>query len=154
MAKTRLTKDEIKQRHEHAFLLYTEQKITDQRELSKRVGISETTISKWVNDGNWKKYALNIPLTRSEQMQNLLAELTEMNNFIKAYPEGQRFADSKMADARRKLIKDIKDLETKALPAEIIAAMRLFIEFVRPENLEEARVITKWADMFIKGLFK
>ena len=45
-------------------------------------------------------------------MADLLDELTEFQNSIKEKEIGQRFASSKEADIRSKLIKGIKELET------------------------------------------
>lgn len=154
MAQKRLTKAEIEKLKEYAKKLYLHDDITNQKQLAKRVGVSENTISKWVNEGKWESFKKNFLLTREERMSDLLDELTEIQNFIKELPEGRRFADSKLGDVRRKLIKDIKELETSANRQEIIHALTSLVKFVRPENFEEAVVITKWADIFIKTLLR
>lgn len=154
MAQKRLTKAEIEKLKEYAKKLYLHDDITNQKQLAKRVEVSENTISKWVNEGKWESFKKNFLLTREERMSDLLDELTEIQNFIKEQPEGRRFADSKLGDVRRKLIKDLKELETSANRQEIIHALTSLVKFVRPENFEEAVVITKWADIFIKTLLR
>ncbi|QNK63955.1 putative DNA-binding transcriptional regulator [Pedobacter sp. PAMC26386] len=154
MAKKRLTKDDLERAKNHAKLLYTRDGVTLQKELAQRTGISENTISKWVNENGWDKLKKNFLLTREERMGDLLDELTELQKSIKDKPEGSRFADSKTGDVRRKLIKDIKELEVTAAKPEIIAACMALINFARTENLEEAKIIMRWADIFIKSLLQ
>lgn len=148
------TKLTLKQKQEHAFLLFTRDNITVHKELSAKTNVSPKTISKWITDGSWDKYRQNMLLTREEQMQNLLNELSQLNEAIKLKPEGFRYADSKEADVRRKLIKDIKDLETKASIAEHIGSLKSFIKWVTPINYDKAKEITLLADSFIKDCLR
>lgn len=153
MAGKRLTKAEIDRLKESAKLWYIKEGITSQKELAERVGVTEKTMGKWVKDEreNWEKLKRNLLLTRSERMSDLLDELSEIQNAIKEKPEGQRFADSKMGDVRRKLVKDIKELETKAAMHEMVHAFISLINFVRPESPADSKTISKWADIFIKS---
>lgn len=152
-AKKRLSKEEIENRKDHVKILYTKENITTNKELALRSGISEKTIGKWVAEEkeSWDKLKKNLLLTREEQMLNLYDELTEINNFIKEKPEGFRFADSKLGDVRRKLVKDIKELETKAALPEIIHACTALLNFIRQADLKTAQELTKWVDVFIKS---
>lgn len=148
--KGRLTKEEQEKKMEHAKLLYTKDNITNQDELAERTGVSKKTISNWINDGNWKKLKRNIILTREEQMINLMDELAELNEAIKNKAEGARFADQKEASIRRQLVKDIKDLETKAMLPEIINSLTQFLDFVRREGIDDAKLLANYVDHFIK----
>lgn len=152
--KKRLTKEELERLKEHAKVLYLHENITNQKELAKRVNVSENTISKWVTEGKWANLKKNFLLTREERMSDLLDELTEIQQTIKKQNEGLRFADHKTALVRRMLVNDIKALEVTASKPEIIAACMDLIKFVRPENATEAKIITKWADIFIKSLLR
>lgn len=78
-------------------------------------------------------------------------ELNEINICIKNQPEGARFADFKLAQVRNQLVKNIKDLETKAMLPEMINALTRFLDFVRKENLEEAQLLADYTDQFIKS---
>ncbi|MCZ2084153.1 MAG: transcriptional regulator [Flavobacteriales bacterium] len=148
--KGRLTKAERERLQEHAKLLFTRDNITVQKELAERVGVSEKTMGEWIEEGGWKKLKRNFILTREEQLANLLDELTELNEAIKKKKEGTRFADSKEANVRRFLIRDIKDLETKALLPELISALTQLLDFVRKNDLGDAQMISKYVDSFIK----
>lgn len=148
--KGRLTKEESERLKEHAKLLFTRDNITVQKELAERVGVGEKTMGEWIEDGGWKKLKRNFILTREEQLANLLDELTELNEAIKNKKEGERYADSKEANVRRFLIRDIKDLETKALLPELISSLTQLLDFVRRNDLADAQMISKYVDSFIK----
>lgn len=149
----RKTKADIEKLKEYAKLLFTKDKLT-QKEIAEKTGISEKTIGKWVQENGWEKLLKNFLLTREEQMGNLLDELAEINAHIKGLPKGQRFADSKLGDVRRKLVKDIKELETKAALPEIIAALKILLEFTRKMDLKDAQLLSKYCDALIKSLLR
>lgn len=150
----RLTKEQIEKAKNHAKLLFTREGITTQKEIAGIVGISEKTIGKWINEEGWEKLQRNFLLTREEEMANLLDELIELNKFIKLKPEGKRFADAKEGDVRRKLIKDIKELETKAALPEILHTCKLLLEFMRKANLQVSQELSVWVDAFVKSLMR
>lgn len=156
MANKRLTKAETERLKTIAKSLYIHEDMTQQKALAARVGVSVNTMNKWfkIHEDEWKRLKKNIVLTREERMADLYDELTEIANHIKALPEGRRFADSKLGDVRRKLIKDIKELEVNASIPEVIAALTALVKFVRNENLDDAKNIMNWADMYIKTLLK
>lgn len=139
----------IQQKKDYAKVLFTREKLA-QKDVAQKAGVSEKTISKWVNDENWKRMRQSILLTRQEQMQNLLMELEELNAFIQSKAEGFRFATSKEADTRRKLIRDIKELETKASLAEIIETCKRFIKWLQPVDYAKAKEVAALFDEFIK----
>ncbi len=148
--KGRMSKEVKEAKQDHLRLLYTKENITTQKELSVRVGVTEKTIGEWIVELKLKKLSRNFLLTREEQMANLLDELAELNEAIKGKKKGERFADSKEANVRRFLIRDIKDLETKALLPEIISSLTQFLDFIRKNSLEDAQMISKYVDSFIK----
>jgi len=152
MAKTR-SKADLEKLKDYAKILFVKDKLT-QKEIAQKTEVSEKTISKWVEDGRWAKLQKNFILTREEAMGDLLNELVEINAFIKRMPEGSRFADAKLGDVRRKLVKDIKELETKASLPEIIAALKLLLDFTRKVDLKDAQLLSKYADALIKSLLK
>jgi transcriptional regulator with XRE-family HTH domain len=143
-----------KQKKEWAYTLYTKENMVIQKQLAAKVGVSENTISRWVRDENWEKYRNNMLLTREEQMQNLLQELVELNESIQLKKAGSRYADSKEADVRRKIIKDIKDLETKANLSEIIQVSTRFTKWLSAFNLEKAKEVSDLLNSFIKENMK
>jgi hypothetical protein len=53
---------------------------------------------------------------------------------------------------RRQLIKDIKDLETKALVSEHVNSLTAFIDFAKKQNTDDALLIGNYANQFIKTI--
>ncbi len=147
MAADKLT---IQQKKDWAKTLYLKENITTQKELASRVGVSQNTIGKWIGEGNWESLRTNLMLTREQQYHNILMELEQLNNSIKEKPEKKRFADAKEADARRKMIKDLKDLETKASIAEIVSVCSHIVQWQSKFDLEGAKQSAMLFDGFIK----
>lgn len=144
------TKDQLERLKDYAKVLITREGLS-QKEAAQRTGISAVTINKWHKDGKWDKLQKNILLTRQEQLANLYEELEALNEAIKLKPEGTRFADSKEADSRRKLLKDIDSLENEASIPEIIHACTGLLEFIRKIDLEIAQELSKYVDAFVKS---
>lgn len=147
--KGRLTKEKREELMEFAKLLFLKDNLT-QKEIAERVGVGEKTIGNWVDEEGWRKLKRNILLTREEQLSNLYAELEEINEEIKKRDPGKRYADKILANTRRYLIKDIADLEKETSTSEFITAFTPFINDVKKESLEDARLLATYADKFIK----
>lgn len=152
MVKKRLTKEELERVKNYAKLLYTKEGVTSQKDLAARVGVSENTISKWVNEDNWERHRASVIITKDEQLRRVYMQLTELNDSIFKKPEGERFSNTKEADILVKLSAAIKQLETDVSLAEAIEVLTKFINMVNGENLAEGKIIVKWADLFIKSL--
>lgn len=139
---------------ELAKMLYLKGGITVQKELAVRVDVNPNTIGRWIAEEGWEKLRKPLLLTREEQLQNLYTELENLQEYIKGKKEGQQFADSKEADVRRKLIKDIKDLETKASIVEMIETFKRITEWMKRQDVEEAKKLVEIFDRFIKDSLK
>lgn len=144
----------IQQKKEWAKLLYTKEGVTVQKEIAQRTGVSEKTISKWIKDENWERLRASVILTKEEELRRLYMQFTELNDVIMKREEGTRFASSKEADILVKLSSAIRSLETDLSISDAIHSYKSLINFVRPENLEEAKIITRWSDIYIKSLLK
>ncbi len=145
----RMTKEERRELMELARIYFLKEEIT-QKEIAERIGVGEKTIGRWIEEEGWRKLKRNILLTREEQLSNLYAELEEINEEIKNRAPGKRYADKILANTRRYLIKDIADLERETSTSEFINAFTPFINDVKKENLDDARTIAGYADVYIK----
>lgn len=147
--KGRLTTEEKTRLQEHAKLLFLAEKITA-KDLAEKVGVSEKTIGDWIKEEKWERLKRNTFLTRQEQHAKLLEELERMNEDIAL--SGVGYADSKQANARRLLVRDIKDLEGEAIGvSDIISVQVGFIEFARKRDAEQAKTISDLSDLYIKS---
>lgn len=147
--KGRMTKEERQELMELARIYFLKEDIT-QKEIADRIGVGEKTIGRWIEEEGWRKLKRNILLTREEQLSNLYAELEEINAEIKNREPGQRYADKILANTRRYLIRDIADLEKETSTSEFITAFTPFINDVKKQSIDDARLIAGYADTFIK----
>lgn len=142
----------IRQKKEWAELLFTSTDST-QKEIALKVGISEKSMSKWVNEDHWEKKRKNLLTTKPEQLRFLYDQLDALNKHIRE-KETQKFANSKEADSILKITAAIKNLETETSVGEIIEVATQFIRFVQTDDLEAAKKITLLFDSFIKDRLK
>jgi transcriptional regulator with XRE-family HTH domain len=140
------------QKKEFAKLLYVKEGVTVQKELAERVGVSEQTISKWVNKENWQQFRASMIITKEEQLSRLYQQLTELNDYINNREPGKRFANTKEADTLSKLTSAIRQLETETSLADSIEVLKKFIIHIRQDDFVKAKEVTALADGFLKTL--
>ncbi|RYF26589.1 MAG: DDE transposase family protein [Flavobacteriales bacterium] len=151
MAQNKLT---IQQKKEWAQLLFVKEGITVQKELAKRVDVTEKTIGNWLADGVWKKLRESTVLTREVLLIDLHAQWTELNNSIKKKPAGERFPSSSEADILSKIKNAINDLDKEV---DVTGAMNVgkdYINFVRRANPILVHDTLQLFDAFLKSLLK
>jgi transcriptional regulator with XRE-family HTH domain len=145
----------IAQKKEHAKLLYTVEGVTVGKELAERVGVSAQTISKWINSEDWEALRSSVLLTKEAELRRLYRRFTFLNDLIeKREIEEQKPVSNSEADSLVKISAAIKNLETDVSASESMEVLKNFINSVRPHNLELAKQMTKYADIFIKSLLK
>lgn len=125
----------------------------EQKEIARRIDVSENTLSKWSQKDNWKTKKENIIMSRDSRLSELYEELAEHNKMIREKP-GYKIANSKEADARRKCIRDIKELETAFNIAEAIQIGRDFTSYAKEIDFEAAMKILEMYDGFINHLIE
>lgn len=148
-----MTKLTNSQKKEWAKTLYLKENLT-QKEIAIRVGVSQQTITRWVNAEKWEDLKTSITLTRQEQIGNMYRQVAEINRSISAKNEGERFADSKEADILGKLAAAINKMETEVGIKDIIEVGSKFIDWIRAVDLDKAKDITSLYDAFIKDQLK
>jgi hypothetical protein len=122
-----------------------------QAQIAELVGVSQKTISLWMNDGKWKllkESAENAPAVIIEQMTN---ELAEMHHSIASREPGKRFATLQESEIRRKILislRYMKDQQTTAVHTEVLMN---FMDYMHMEHPEDARIIVKHADNYLVG---
>ena len=142
-----------KQKKEWAQQLYTRENLT-QKEIAERVAVSAVTINKWVKKEAWEELKVSVTLTKEEQLKNLYRQIRELNRAILEREEGKRFATPAEADTIGKLAGAIEKMETEVGLSDIIETFRVFINWVRTFDLEEAKHLTPLLDSFIKHRIK
>lgn len=119
--------NEIKK--ELAKVLFTREKL-DQNVIAQRVGVSEKTVSKWVNenDGAWKRERQRLLISKQDQLNSFYSQLENLNEQIE---EGNGIPDTKQADIQIKLTAAIRNLETDLAIADIIESGMRFIKHIQ-----------------------
>lgn len=151
MAKNRLSKAELQEKREHAKLLFIREKLT-QKEISRRLQITEGTISKWSNEDNWEQAKKSIMMTREDQLRQMMDELEILNTEIAT--GGRGYATKEQAYIRDTLIQNIKKLETDVSASEVFDVATKMISYYRGIDLDKAKALTEDFDGYIKTLLR
>lgn len=143
----------LQQKKDWAKLLYLKENIT-QKEIATRVGVTEKTLSKWVNEGKWDMLKSSVIITKSEELQRIYMQINELNTAIFTRQPGQRFASNKEADSLVKLTAAARSLETDASVADVIEVFKRFSNWLRSVDLETAKNLIVFQDAFIKTIMR
>lgn len=119
-----------------AKILFTREKL-DQKEVARRVGVTEKTMGKWVNDFNWKMLRNRLLVGKEEILSNMYEQLEELNNNIKARDKGTRYADTREADILIKYTAAIRNLETELAIADLVDSGIRFTKYIQQAGTTE-----------------
>lgn len=146
------TKISLEAKKDLAKLLYTREQL-DGKIVAKRVGVSEKTISKWVNLHNWKDLRNRLIISKDSQLNLMFEQLEQLNNKIKDSEEG--FANSKQADILSKYASAIKTLQSDLGIEEIVESGIGFIKHVqKTEPLETVNMVLELWNSFLQAKIK
>jgi transposase-like protein len=126
----------------------------NQKEIASIVGVSENTLSTWVNTSDdkgvrWDDLKTSLLTTRSNELRRLYKMLQNINDAIDEKSELKIPINSKEADAVLKLTTAIKNLEIETSIAEKVDVGTEFINMVQKEEPDLAKQITKWFDIYL-----
>lgn len=124
-----------------------------QKEIALKLGVSENTVSKWSREDNWRDKKSNILMSKDSRLSEMYEELAEMNKMIRSKTEN-KFANQKEGVARRMLIKDIKELETKYNIAETIQIGKDFTTFLKDLDFDLAMQVLNAFDGFVNHIIQ
>jgi len=141
----------LAQKKEWAKLLYLKEKIT-QKEISEKVGVTEKTISKWVNTEKWETLKASITITKEDTLRRIYMQINEINAVIEKKPEGERYATGTEATNLAKLATAAKMLESEASISETMEVFKRFINWLRPLDLVKAKEVIVLQDNYIKRM--
>ena len=142
----------IKQKKELAKVLFTRNQFS-QKEIAERVGISEKTMSKWVNDEDWEKLRKSLLTSKEEQLRMMYDQLNTLNVYITEQTE-TGIPDNRQADTIIKLTTAIKNLETETNVGQSIEVGMAFVRFVQRDDTDFAKRVTDYFDAFVKERLK
>lgn len=139
----------LKQKREWALLLFTKENL-EQKEIAVKVGVSEVTISNWKKKYHWEELKVSITITKEEQLKNLYRQIAELNKAIASREEGERYATPGEADSITKLANAINKMETDIGLSDIISTFKVFLAWLRRNDLPKAQELVPLFDAFIK----
>ena len=119
-----------------------------QKEIAAKLGVSEVTVSRWARAGSWETLRTSLLTSKRQRLGELYAELEEFNRMI-ADKAGYKVASSKEADARRKLITDIRELETRYSIGQVSTVAMDFCDFVKTVDAQLASRVMELFSAFI-----
>lgn len=141
----------IKQKKEWAKLLFLKSDL-NQKEIAIKVGVSEKTLSHWVNDekDNWELLKSSYIVTREQELRRIYIQIGELNKTISLREEGNRYASSKEADILSKLGAAAKNLEHDSSISDTISVFKEFTDFMREVDFKKAQELVVFMDSFVK----
>jgi transposase len=149
-----MSKASISDKQYLAKILFTREKL-DQKVVAKKVGVTEKTISKWVNDFGWKNLRNRLLVSKEEVLSNLYEQLAELNEDIKSKQEGKRYADSKQADSLIKYTASIRNLETELAIADLVESGIRFIKHLQKvTNIKTVMEVSELWHSFLQESIK
>lgn len=123
-----------------------------QKAIAERVGVSEKTIGKWVEQEHWDEIKTSLLATSEQQLALLYNQLKHINEAISN--REQKYADPKEADTIVKITKSIKQMETETGVGEAVQVCKKLVLFVQNIDFELSQKITKNADLYIQSLLQ
>ena len=123
-----------------------------QKEIATKLGVTEKTVAAWKKKDNWDAIKTSLLNSKNERITELYNELAEFNAMIKKRTEGERYPSSREADVRRKLIRDISELEKKYNIGQTTVIARDFVLFAKDIDFDFSQKASEYLDMFINHL--
>lgn len=137
-----------------AKILYTRENL-EQKIIAKKVGVSEKTISKWVNEFNWKSLRNRLVIGKEEILSGLYDELAELQLSLQKKAPGEKYSDSKQADIKIKLTASIRNLETELAIADLVESGIRFIKHLQKVGtIDQVVEISDLWNSFIQASIK
>ena len=139
------------QQKEYAKTLFVSEHLA-QKVIAERVGVTEKTLGKWINDGGWRALKRSLITTKQNQISLLYDQLEHLNTAI-AQRES-KVANSKEADVIIKLTGAIQRLEVETSVGETVEVSKKLIGLIQQEDLELAKKVTTYCDILIQSMIK
>ena len=148
----RATKKELEQKKELARMYYMNGDI--QKVIAEKVGVSEQTISSWVDKEGWAARRAGVNVTRPELINKSLAALNKILDQV--YESDDIEMISALPDKLSKFASAIEKLDKKANIVSTIDVFMAFSKWIQyrasfdPEVTPELiRAINKYQDLYI-----
>ncbi len=136
-----------KQKAESLFL-NTEQ---SQKEIAQQLGIDPKTLYRWIKEGHWQQLKSATRRMPSVLVENIYEQLDDLNYNISQRERGQRHATKDESLTINRLTNCINKVQKQTSQGQNIQFMMNFIDYVRPQNDDLAKLLTHYGSAFLNG---
>lgn len=118
-------------------------------EIAEKVGSARQTISKWATQGKWDELKTYMTVGKEKVLKGFYQQLANIQEFIMSREPDKRIATSAEADRQIKLASAIRKLEDECGITGLIDAGIRFCNYMRTVDIDEAKKIAKYWDIFL-----
>lgn len=118
-------------------------------EIAEKVGSTRQTVSRWAEAGKWEDLKVYMTVGKDNILRGFYQQLADIQAAIQAREPEKRIATSTEADRLIKLASAIKKIENDCGIAGLVDAGMRFINYMRTVDLDEAKKIARYWDIFL-----
>lgn len=118
-------------------------------EIAEKVGSARQTISKWATQGKWDELKTYMTVGKEKVLKGFYQQLANIQESIMSREPDKRIATSTEADRQIKLASAIRKLEDECGITGLIDAGIRFCNYMRTVDIDEAKKIAKYWDIFL-----
>lgn len=118
-------------------------------EIAEKVGSTRQTVSRWAEAGKWEDLKVYMTVGKDRVLRGFYQQLNDIQTAILSREPDKRIASSTEADRQVKLASAIKKLENDCGITGLIDAGIRFCNYMRTVDIEEAKKIAKYWDIFL-----
>lgn len=118
-------------------------------EIADKVGSTRQTVSRWAEAGKWEDLKVYMTVGKDRVLRGFYQQLNDIQTAILSREPDKRIASSTEADRQVKLASAIKKLENDCGITGLIDAGIRFCNYMRTVDVEEAKKVAKYWDIFL-----
>ena len=118
-------------------------------EIADKVGSTRQTVSRWAEAGKWEDLKVYMTVGKDRVLRGFYQQLNDIQTAILSRELDKRIASSTEADRQVKLASAIKKLENDCGITGLIDAGIRFCNYMRTVDVEEAKKVAKYWDIFL-----
>ena len=125
-----------------------------QEEIAEKVGVTRQTVARWLKAERWDELKASYTITPEQILAGFNRQIIEINNKIDGREQGERFATPSESDTLVKLASAARKIVDDAGISDVVNVGIKFTNWLRPVNLDHAKLFNNYFDVFIKDLMK